>query len=101
MSRAGVRHGRIGPPVFSLPNSRYSAIRTLLANAGGTMTRADLAMKITEHPEMAEQIKNSRGLASLLSNMRHSGEVALQGDLVSLTERALRRLAKRNPSHEE
>ncbi|WP_169738046.1 hypothetical protein [Sphingomonas astaxanthinifaciens] len=73
----------------------------MLANAGGSMTRADLAMKIAEQPELAEALKDGRGLASLLSNMRHSGEIALEGDLVSLTGRAIRRIAKRNLNHEE
>lgn len=89
-----VHHGRIGPPVFTPKGSLYDDIRSRIANAGGTISRDMLDKELATDASCSKRIAEIGGLSSLLINMQHSGEVILEREIISLTERAKRRMAK-------
>ena len=84
---------RAGPPPGN-ESSLYQFVREHLWRHGGTCSRDALLTAIQQDPAARSKLEHSRGFSSLLSNMRHSGEIETDGDLVSATPRALRRGAQ-------
>ena len=76
-----------GRPVESL----YQFVREELATSGGSCTRAELRAAIDAHPAARARLDCSRGFAALLSNMKHSGFVSLDGERVRATARRVGR----------
>jgi hypothetical protein len=89
-----VHHGRIGLPVFTPKGSLYDDIRSRIASAGGTISRDMLNEELATDASCLKRIAEVGGLSALLTNMHHSGEVILERKVISLTERAKRRMAK-------
>ena len=89
-----VHHGRIGPPIFTPKGSLYDDIRQRIANAGGAISREMLDREIATDASCSERIAKVGGLPSLLTNMHHSGEITMGPNIICLTERAKRRMAK-------
>lgn len=85
-------HGRVRTPVYSPGGSLYDTVRCCLKENGGTCTRDQLEQQLASSPEVHARITRAGGLGPLLTNMRHSGEIKLEGNLVLLTTRALRRM---------
>lgn len=71
--------------------SLYEFVRRTLAERGGGCTRAELLAMIQADPEAAQRLERSRGFSRLLQNMKHSGFVRLEGDMVRRTRRRLGR----------
>jgi len=97
-----IRHGRVGQLYFSPLGSQYDCVRRTLAAQGGSCSRTTLSKALAAYPQMQGRVQQDSRLAALLSNMRHSGEITLAGDTVSLTERAIKRLRQQigEPPHE-
>ena len=75
--------GRDGRSAGSL----YEFIRTTLEANGGICTRTALRDAIMADPAASERLKRSQGFAFILKNMKHSGFVAFDGELVRRTDR--------------
>ena len=82
---------RTGPP-SGRGDSLYQFVRVYLAEAGGSCDREALLVAMTENPVVRQKLEAGQGFRALLTNMRHSGQVQLDGQLVKLTSRALRRV---------
>ena len=67
--------------------SLYQFVREQLALSGGTCTREQLLAVIKCNPAASEKLERSRGFDALLSNMKHSGFIELEGDVVRRTAR--------------
>lgn len=94
-------HGRARPPVYSPAGSLYDTVRCCLKKNGGTCTRDQLEQQLGSRPEVHAKIASAGGLGPLLTNMRHSGEITLEANLVRLTVRALRRMQLFRKDHHE
>lgn len=70
----------------------YEFVRRHLVEQGGMCSRTELLAAIQASPAMCDRLMASRGFTALLSNMRHSGDLLLDGDKVQLSSRSLRRL---------
>ena len=81
--RSGAPPGRSG--------SLYQFVREYLWRAGGSCTRAELLTAILENEAVRTRLGTSQGFTALLSNMRHSGELMYDGEIIRATARALRR----------
>lgn len=64
----------------------YEIVRRLL-ETDGPCSRAELLAKLSANPEAAERLKRSRGFSALLLNMKHSGFIELDGEIVRRTGR--------------
>ena len=73
------------------PSTLYEFVRQTLALRGGVCSRRELLAAIEADPLNSSRLARSRGFASLLQNMKHSGFVELQGDLVRRTKRRVGR----------
>ena len=71
--------------------SLYEFVRRALADHEGHCTRARLLDAILADPHAAERLKRSQGFTALLQNMKRSGFVELEGDLVRATRRRVGR----------
>lgn len=71
--------------------SLYEFVRHSLAERGGSCTRQELLSAIKANPVAAERLERSQGFARLLHNMKHSGFVELEEELVRRTTRKLGR----------
>lgn len=69
----------------------YQFVREYLWQAGGSCPREELRAAMLRHPAIRERLNGSQGFGRLLVNMRHSGDVELDGDMVTATSRSLRR----------
>ena len=76
---------------FRSRGSLYQLVRQALAERGGRCTRAELLAIIAQDPDAARRLEQGQGLSRLLQNMKHSGFVELDGDLVRRTTRRLGR----------
>jgi hypothetical protein len=66
----------------------YEFIRQTLEGRGGTCSRSELLNAILRDPEASQRLADNRqGFPRLLQNMRHSGFIELEGDLVRRTDR--------------
>lgn len=74
-------------PFFTL----YQFVREQLEAQGGTATRSDLLGAIRDHPAALSKLEGSRGFDALLSNMKHSGFIELEGETVRRTGRRVGR----------
>ena len=88
---------RTGPPA-GRGESLYQFVREYLWRENGSCHRDELLAEMKRHRRVRERLESSRGFASLLSNMRHSGQIELDGDLVRATPRTLRRVASVRPT---
>ena len=91
--RAGVPDGRSVGSVSQF-------IREYLCRHGGSCTRDELLRAIRAEPKLFAKLERGQGLARLVQNMRHSGFVTIEGELVRATSRTLRRTVERpeNPA---
>ena len=90
--RRPVTGGRVGPPTAGVTGSMYDFVRRYLVEHGGSCTRQVLLKAFEDDLAMKERLVHSRGFKALLHNMRHSGDLSLDGDHIGITPRALRRL---------
>ncbi len=71
--------------------SLYQFVRQYLWQAGGSCSRAELLAAMSRDEAVRTRLTNSQGFLALLTNMRHSRELILDGQMVRATDRALRR----------
>ena len=83
--------GRVGPPTAGVSGSMYDFVRGFLLERGGSGTRAELVAALDANPAMQERLARSQGFTALLHNMRHSGDLSMDGESIEITPRALRR----------
>jgi len=69
-------------------------IRDMLERHGGACTRGETLSAIRARPTMSERLDAGQGLSRLLQNMKHSGFVTLEGEIV---RRTIRRVGWRSP----
>ena len=84
--RAGAPAGKSG--------TLYQFVREYLWQVGGSCSRNELLAAMLEVDWARQRLGESQGFISLLDNMRHSGEVLCEGEIVRSTTRALRRGAR-------
>ena len=65
----------------------YQFVREQLAARGGTCTRAELLAAIRVNPDGLAKLERSRGFSALLSNMKHSGFIEIDGEVIRRTGR--------------
>ena len=93
------RKWRVGPPTAGVPGSLYDFVRRYLAAHGGLCARSELLHAMMADPKTSERLSRSKGFGPLLINMRHSGDVELDGPIVRATSRTFRRLGLKPPAH--
>lgn len=71
--------------------SLYEFIRRELAAHDGVRTRAQLLEAIRRDPRAAERLKRTQGFVAVLGNMKSSGFVELDKDVVRATGRRVGR----------
>lgn len=76
---------------ISSRGSLYEFVRRMLAERGGCCTKSELLSAIRANPDAAQRLERSQGFARLLQNMKHSGFIRLEGDMVRRTSRQLGR----------
>ena len=76
---------------FRSRGSLYEFVRATLAEHGGSCTKQELLSAMKTDPDMAQRLERSQGLARLLQNMKHSGFIVLDGDMVRRTGRRVGR----------
>lgn len=81
-----------------LPDTRsigtmYQFIRDELRRRGGKCSRDELLRTLKSDAVIANRLAASQGFGPLLNNMRNSGEIVVDGDVVAATPRAMRRAA--------
>lgn len=69
----------------------YQFVRDLRRQNGGKCNRNELLKALESDSRVGQRLAQSRGFRALPSNMRHSGEITIEGDEVVATPRALRR----------
>ena len=74
--------------------SLFEFIRQQLSAHGGVRTRPQLLDAIRRDPQACERLGRTQGFAAVLSNMKSSGFVELEDDLVRATGR---RVGRRRP----
>lgn len=67
--------------------SLYEFIRRTLAAHGGVCSRSDLLHAILSDPDASARLEQTKGLTAALGNLKSSGFVVLDGDLVRRTAR--------------
>ena len=67
--------------------SLFEFIRRQLAGHEGVRTRAQLLDAIRRDPQASERLGRTRGFSAVLGNMKSSGFVVLENDLVRATAR--------------
>ena len=87
--RAGVPDGRSAGSVSQF-------IREFLCRHGGSCTRDELLRAIRAEPKLLAKLERGQGFARLVQNMRHSGFVTIEDDIVRATSRTLRRTVERS-----
>ena len=81
---------RSGPPPGQ-HSSLYQVVRKHLWRMGGACSRDELLTLMLDDPSVGKRLQEGQGFVRLLNNMRHSGDVLLEGQIVRATSRALRR----------
>ena len=69
----------------------YQFVREYLRATGGRCAASDLLDAMRADVRIAARLSRSQGFDALLRNMRHSGELKLQGDDVVASQKAMRR----------
>ena len=69
----------------------YQFVREQLEARGGRCTRASLLSVIEDNPAALAKLRQSQGFDALLGNMKHSGFIDLEGDMVHRTARQVGR----------
>jgi hypothetical protein len=70
----------------------YDFVRLYLCAREGTCSRDELLAALLAEPRTKERLSRSRGFTALLNNMRHSGDIVLDGAVVRPSPRTFRRL---------
>lgn len=86
--RAAVPDGRSAGSVSQF-------IREYLCRHGASCTRDELLRAIRSESDLLARLERGQGLARLLQNMRYSGFVTIDGEIVRATSRTLRRTVER------
>ena len=73
------------------PPTLYEFVRSTLAARGGIISRGELLAVIQADPQAAERLERSQGYSRVLGNMKYSGFIELEGDLVRRTSRKVGR----------
>ena len=84
---------RVGAPA-GRGDTLYQFVREYLLAVGGSCARDDLRAAMLEVDWVRRRLAEGQGFTSLLNNMRHSGDVLCEGEIVRSTARALRRGAR-------
>lgn len=71
--------------------SLYQFVRDALNSRGGVCSRDELLAAIQADPDAARRLGLSQSFSRLLQNMKHSGFIELDGDLVRRTKRLVGR----------
>ena len=69
----------------------YHFVREHLRSTGGRCAASDLLDAMHADVRIAARLSRSQGFDALLRNMRHSGEIELEGDDVVASLKATRR----------
>ena len=69
----------------------YALVRSVLDENGGVCTRGQLLNAILHEPEAANRLAKSRGFGPLLTNIKHSGFIEIDGEIVRRTSRRVGR----------
>ncbi len=93
------RKWRVGPPTSGVAGSLYDFVRRYLCAHEGACSRDKLLTALMAEPKMWERLSRSQGFKALLQNMRHSGDVDLEGDVVLPSVRTFRRLGLNQQTH--
>lgn len=67
--------------------SLYEFVRRTLSEHRGVCTRTQLLEAILADPNASDRLKRTRGFSALLNNMKHSGFIQLEAELVRRTKR--------------
>lgn len=86
------RKWRVGRPSAGVAGSLYDFVRRYLLAQDGCCSRDKLHSAILAEPVLKTRLEQGRGFRALLSNMRHSGDVVFDGDLVRASSRTVRRM---------
>ena len=86
------RGGRVGPPTSGTAGSMYDFVRRYLVDHGGSRSRQELLWALQSDEAMRERLARSKGFTALLHNMRHSGDVVLDGNQILASDRSFQRL---------
>lgn len=87
-----VRGWRVGPPISGVAGTLYDFVRHFLSNCGGSACRISVEEALLSDPLMRQKLERSRGFQSLINNMRHSGDITVEGENVRMTARSVRRI---------
>lgn len=75
--------------------SIFQFIREYLVRHGGTCTRKELLQAVRSEAHLAARLDRGQGFERLLQNMRHSGFVTINEDIVTASSRTLKRTLNR------
>ena len=89
------RKWRVGPPTRGTPGTLYDFVRRMLCERGGSCLRHELLEAIEADLGMKARLAASRGFAALVNNMRHSGDILVDGQTIVASPRTLRRMSER------
>ena len=92
MSHRQIRGWRVGPPPAGVPGTLYDFVRRYLCENSGSATRAEVLAAIMADPSYSEKLDRSAGFHSLICNMRHSGDIELDGSIIRATARTRSRM---------
>lgn len=79
-------------PNVGVPGTLYDFVRRYVHAQGGSCSRDILLYAILAKPALKARLENGQGFGALLSNMRHSGDIVVDGDLIRVTDRTIRRI---------
>ena len=71
--------------------SLYEFVRQTLAENGGSCTKVALLAAIQSDSHAAQRLQKGLGFGRLLVNMKHSGFIEMDGDIVRRTKRRVGR----------
>ena len=80
-----------GTPASARVVSLYQFVRDQLAANGGRCTRDELLAAIRDNPAALAKLERSQGFGPLLSNMKQSGFIHLDREVVQRTRRRVGR----------
>ena len=86
------RKWRVGPPTSGVADSLYDFVRRYLCAHEGACSRDELLTALMAEPKMKERLSRSQGFTALVHNMRHSGDIVLEGDVLRPSLRTFQRL---------
>lgn len=69
----------------------YQFVREYLCSHGGVVDRTALLAAMKEDPRIAIRLAGSQGFVRILWNMRNSGWIELDGDMISATRKTFRK----------